>query len=81
MKVPRHAARLVLSKACRPPTIKSPPYEEVIQALQINPPKRTQDQIQTIFRYLLLNKKLLKIQATNVGLYPDINQVVIDDKA
>lgn len=61
MKVPRHAARLVLSKACRPPTIKSPPYEEVIQALQINHPKRTQDQIQTIFRYLLLNKKLLKI--------------------
>ena len=61
MKVPRHAPRLVLSKACRPPTIKPPPYEEVIRALKVNPPKRTQDQIQTIFRYLLLNKKLLKI--------------------
>lgn len=29
----------------------------------------------------LPNKKFLAIQATNVGLYPDINQVVIDDKA
>lgn len=29
----------------------------------------------------LPNKKFLAIQATNVGLYPDINQLVIDDKA
>lgn len=61
MKVPRAKVNLVLSKACRPPPIKPPPYDDVIQALQINPSKRTQDQIQTIFRYLLLNKKLLTL--------------------
>lgn len=61
MKCPGKKVPLYLGKAHRIPQIKSPPHEEVVQALKIHPSKRTNEQIQTIFRCLLLNKNLLNL--------------------
>lgn len=52
---------LHVSKAFRPPPIGPPPFFQVISALRNPPSRRTQEDIQIIFRYLLMNEKLLKM--------------------
>ncbi|OHT15676.1 hypothetical protein TRFO_42369 [Tritrichomonas foetus] len=61
MKGRKARTRLVISKAFRTPEIAPPPYGDVIHCLKTSPSKRTNEQNQIIFRYLLLNNSLLEM--------------------
>lgn len=61
MKGPRKRMTFTLSKAFHPPPVGPPPYADVINALRSPPAKRTEEETQILFRYLLLNSKLLKM--------------------
>jgi CRP-like cAMP-binding protein len=61
MKCPRARTRLTVSKAFRPPPVGPPSPPEVLSCLGVPPSKRSEKEIQIIFRYLLFRVKLCRL--------------------